>query len=113
MCYLTGDIPENCVFKKHYAILVDALKYTDLYRYFVSEDIITLNDLEDISCESNSIKRVETFLKKISSSLETGFIESLHRMLCVMMIHGNLATKELAKNIKKSIEDLKSHNNGM
>ena len=113
MCFLTGDIPENHIFKKNYAILVDALKYTDLYRYFVSEDIITLNDLEDISCEGNSIKRVETFLRKISSSLETGFTESLYRMLDVMMTHGNLATKELARNIKKSVEDLKSDNNGM
>ena len=113
MCYLTGDIPENLLFKKNYAILVDALKYTDLYRYFVSEEIITLNDLEDISCESNSIKKVETFLKKISSSLETGFTESLYRMLDVMMTHGNLATRELARNIKKSINDLKSDDNGM
>lgn len=104
---LIGNIPENQVFTKNFGILVDALKYTDFYRYFVAEEIITLNDLEEISCESNSIKKVEIFLKKVSSSLEIGFTESFDRMLGVMMKYGNLATKGLARSIKKSIDELK------
>jgi len=91
-------------------VLVDTLKFTNLYRYFVAENIITLDEEEEISCESNSIKKIEIFLKKVSSSLKTGFTVSFYKMLDIMRIHGNLATKELARNIKKSIDDLKSHN---
>jgi len=46
----------------------------------------------------------------VSSSLKTGFTVSFYKMLDIMRTHGNLATKELARDIKKSIDDLKSEN---
>jgi len=90
--------------------LVDTLKCINLYRYFVTEDIITFDEEEEISCEKNPRKQSEIFLKKMSSSLKTGFTKSFYKMLDVMEIHGNLTTKELARDIKKSIDDLKSEN---
>ena len=109
----TGNIPEYRIFVKNFAILVDTLKVNDLNRYFVSEEIITLSDLDDISCESNNRKKIETVLKKISSSLKNGSTQLLCRMLHVMVVHGNLDTRNLADTIKESIDDLKSCSNGI
>ena len=110
---LTGNIPEYHVFVKKYAILVDTLKVSNLYTYFVSEEIITPSDLDDISCERNNREKIKTVLKMISSSLKNGSTELLYRMLRVMMAHGNLDARNLASTIKKSIDDLKSCSNGI
>jgi len=101
-----GKTPEYYIFKKQYDTLIDTLKQTDLYRYFVSEDIITISDHEEISSESIPTKKIEIFLMKISFPLEAGHTESFYRMLTVMTTRGNLAVKELAESIKESV---KSH----
>ena len=113
MPLLTGNIPEYHVFVKKYAILVDTLKVSNLYTYFVSEEIITPSDLDDISCERNNREKIKTVLKMISSSLKNGSTELLYRMLRVMMAHGNLDARNLASTIKESIDDLKSCSNGI
>ena len=82
---------------------MDTLKSTDLYRYFVSEKVITMSDRDEISSRTNPIERVELLLRKISSPLESGHTESFHSMLNIMSIYGNMATKKLARDITESL----------
>ena len=92
------------MFRKQYSALVDTLKATDLYRYFVSEGIITLAENDEISAESNPIKKVEMLLRKVSSPLESGVTKSFYVMLEVMASYGNKATKELARMINDMLQ---------
>ena len=94
-----GTPSEYEVFRKKYSSLIDTLKTTDLYRYFVSEEIITLDEDEAISAERNPINKVKILLRKISSPLEGGYTKSFYVMLQVMAFYGDRATKELARNI--------------
>ena len=101
--FSTAIHPEYNVFRKKYSALVDTLKTTDLSRYFVSEEVITLADKEEISAESNPTEKVEMMLSKISSPLQSGHTKSFYVMLKVMASYGNRATKELARNINDTL----------
>jgi len=101
------------VFREQYSILVYALESADLYRYFVSEEIITLIEYDDISAETNLHEKAEVFLRKVYSSLEIGHAKSFYKMLEVMASYGNEATKELARKINKTLHTSVSVNNGM
>ena len=103
LSFSTDVPPEYCVFIKKYSALVDTLKNTDLYRYFVSEEIITLAENEELSAEVIPIKKVEILLRKISSPLESGHTKSFYVMLEIMASYGNRATKELSRNINETI----------
>ena len=109
-CYCLGSPPEYHVFRKKYSSLVDTLKTTDLYRYFVSEEIITLAENDELSAETNPIKKVEILLRKISSPLEGGYTKSFYVMLQVMASYGNRATKELSRNINEMLHHPESDN---
>jgi len=100
----SGTSPEYHVFKKQYSSLVNTLKTTDLYRYFVSEEIITLAENDEISAESNPNKKVEVLLRKVSSPLESGLTKSFYMMLEVMASYGNTATKELARKVNEMLQ---------
>lgn len=100
-CFTENYVPEYHAFQKSYGNLVDILKCDPLYRYFVSEGIITMREYEDeINCETNHVKQIKIFLGKVSSSLETEYTKSFYKMLTVMSTHGNAATRDLAANIK-------------
>ena len=100
------------MFRKQYSALVDTLKTTDLYRYFVSEEIITLAENDDISAEVNPSRKVEILLRKVSSPLESGHTNSFYKMLKVMASYGNEATKDLARKVNESLHQPMS-NDGM
>lgn len=107
-----GTPSEYEVFKKTYSSLVDILNSTDLYRYFVSEGVITLAENDEISAETNPIKKVEILLRIISSALENGYTKSFYLMLQVMVCYGNTATKELAKTISHMLHGSVSDDDG-
>ena len=107
-----GTPSEYEVFRKKYSLLIDTLKTTDLYRYFVSEEIISLAENDDISAENNPIKRVKKFLGIITSALESGHVESFYLMLQVMASYGNRATKNLARTINDMLHCSVSDDNG-
>ena len=96
---LETDVPEHHAFQKHYGKLVDILQCNDLYRYFASEEIITMREHDELNYEANPIEKIKKFLGIVSSSLNTGYTESFHKMLDVMHTHGNEATRDLARNI--------------
>jgi len=107
--YFVLDLSAECdVFRKQYGTLVDTLKTADLYRYFVSEGIITFAENEELTAENNPTKKVEALLRKISGPLESGLTgKSFYVMLEVMASYGNMATKELARNINDTLGALK------
>ena len=96
---LENGVPEHHAFQKEYGNLVDILQCNDIYRYFVSEGIITMHELNELNYEVNPIEKIKNFLGKVSSSLNTGYTKSFHKMLDVMNTHGNAATRDLARNI--------------
>jgi len=113
VCMFISDVSsEYHVFRKKYSALVDTLKTTDLYRYFVMEEIITLAENDEISAETNSIKKIEIFLRKISSPLQNGHTRSFYVMLEVMASYGNRATKDLSRDINKILHSSVSDDDG-
>ena len=110
--YITDVSYEYHVFRKKYSALVDTLKTTDLYRYFVSEEIITLDENDEISAESNPIKKIEILLRKVSSPLKSNHTKSFYVMLEVMASYGNKATKDLARDINKTLHGTMSDDDG-
>ena len=95
--------PAYCVFKKNYSALINMLKSTDLYRYFVSEEIITPAENDEISAESNPLTKAQMFLQKVSSPLESGQTNSFYAVVDVMATYGNRSTKELARSINVTL----------
>ena len=69
----------------------------------MSEEIITLAENDEISAESSPTKKIETFLRKVSSPLESGQTKPFYAMLEVMASYGNRATKELARCINVAL----------
>ena len=97
--FIENDVPEHQAFQKNFGNLVDILQCNDLYRYFVSEGIITMREHDELNYEANPIEKIKKFLGKVSSSLNIGYTKSFYKMLDVMHTHGNAATTDLATNI--------------
>ena len=76
----------------------------------MSGELITLAENDDISAETNPIKKVEILLRKISSPLEGGYTKSFYAMLQVMASYGDKATKDLARNINETLHCPESDN---
>ena len=106
-CYFffLGTAPEYEVLTKNFSALVNTLKYTDFYRYYVSEGIITLDCLEELSVESSQVRKVQQLLCKISSTLRDGNLKPFNTLLKIMVEHGDSATKQLAEEIKESLSN--------
>ena len=101
---LTGQPSlEYDVFIKYYSKLVDTLCNTELYQYFVSEYIITLSDLEEITSASTPSDKIRILLIKISSPLKAGLKTSFYKMLEIMRCYGNEATKALSMMISRCV----------
>ena len=91
------------IFTRHYASLCSTLTNIDhLLRYFVQDNIITVNNVEEINAITTTPKKVEKLLSHIYGPLEVGDAKGFHTMLTIMKEHGNQSTKDLA--VKMSCE---------
>ena len=95
---------EKDIFIKHYASLCSILTNVDsLLRYFVQENIISTNDVEEINAITTVPKKVEKLLSHISGPLTAGDVKGFHTMLTIIKQHGNQSTKDLAERISHEL----------
>ena len=88
------------VFKRYYSRLSCSLPIKKLTPHFVSEDLITFKEEEEILKETDPSG---IFLRKIAYSLEGGTDVAFDKMLCVIYEHGDTPSKELMNEIKKEL----------
>ena len=97
---MAGRLNEEIIFTRHYASLCNTLTDVDhLLPYFVQENIINTNDIQEINVITTKPKKVEKLLSHISGPLTAGYTKGFHTMLTVMKEHGHQSTKDLAVNI--------------
>ncbi|XP_065890274.1 uncharacterized protein [Dysidea avara] len=88
------------VFTKHYASLINVLPIKNLSKYFVSEGIISFEDDEAIQQARGQSEASSLVLRKIATSLKIGQAKSFDTFLSIMERHGNMATDELANQMR-------------
>jgi len=85
---------------------MDIIPASGLSHYFVSEDVISLTDHEEITKPTTSSHTAaELLLKKVLSMLkkkEDGF-NYFHKMLSIMEHYGDSATCALSKEMKSRV----------
>ena len=89
------------MFIQYYSKLISILK-VDLTPHFVTAKIITPSDEDEITIKASTKSHkaaVMMLLKPVSSSLETGYTTSFHKMLEIMQRHGNDDTQHLSGEI--------------
>ena len=102
-----SDLPEFKVFKEYYYKLANILPASDLSHYFVSENLVTVRDHEEIT---NPVTQphmaVLLLLNRVAHSLQTkSDVEVFNRMLAIMEYHGNSAIKHLSIEIMARISE--------
>ena len=75
----------------------------NLLPHFVEKDVIKFPDLEKINAIVSSAEKVQKLMAHISGPLEAGNTKMFYIMLRIMEEYGHLATKQLAKEMKRSI----------
>ena len=94
---MAKQLNEKEIFHSYYASLCNTLTDVDhLLRYFVQENIINPNDVEEINAITATPKKVEKLLLHISGPLRAGDTKGLYTMLTIMKEHGNQSTHDLA-----------------
>jgi len=99
-----SDSSEMKAFRENYAMLCNTMTdIDDLLKYFVSEEIITINEEERIKNCSTKSDKVRMLLLIISGPLQTGDKYGFYVMLKIMKKYGTKATQSLAELIKSSV----------
>ena len=99
-----AQLTEKDIFMKHYASLCSTLiDINNLLPYFVQEGIISIDDLEKIHEANTMREKVQKLLLHITGPLEAGYATGFHKMLTIMVDHGNQSTKDLAVKMKSEI----------
>ena len=95
---------EKDIFTKHYASLCSTLTdVNNLLPYFVQENIISTNDLEEFNAITTTHNKIEKLLLRISGPLTAGDAEGFHALLTIMKNYGDQSTKGLAKRINREV----------
>jgi len=77
----------------------------DLLKYFVSENIITLNE-EVIRSSTTKSEKVRNLLLNISGPLKAGYTNGFYVMLKIMKDRGTRATQNLATFLTARINSI-------
>ena len=102
---MAGQLNENNIYIKHYASLCNTLTDVDnLLPYFVQENIITANDMQQFNAITSKPQKVQRLLSHISGPLQAGDTKGFYTMLTIMKEHGVQGTKDLAENITGKIK---------
>ena len=91
------------MFKEYYWQLKNILSAQNLSQYFVSADVITFQDEEEICVAKTSSAKATILLQKLVGPLESGNTYGFHQLLHLMEVHGNIATKDLADKMKNRL----------
>ena len=105
----TGNISDSypkelTVFQQYYAILCNTVTdIDDLLKYFVSEEIISISEEEEIKGFSVKSEKIRKLLINISGPLKAGDKNGFYVMLKIMKEYGTKATQVLAEKMTSSI----------
>ena len=102
------QVKEDEMFIKHYSNLCNTIVDIDgLLPYFVQENVVSTSDLDEINAATPPTKksRVQKLMAYISGPLKGGDSQGFYVMLSIMEEYGNKATQQLAKEIRKSIDE--------
>ena len=102
MCIRCHLLFSECslIFRKFYAQLTEMTDYDFLSPHLVSEGIITVDDCERISKAVTKRDKANIVLRIVAHNLEASCNTSFIKLTDLMMLHGTLATKGLACQIK-------------
>lgn len=102
-CVVIGPGDELRVFRKYYNDMMKIIPITSLSGHFVSANIITPCEDEEVISPTTPTERARTFLLKMSGPLEAGQTESFYRLLEILESFGNEDCSKLASKMKKEI----------
>ena len=108
--YILGSNSEYEVFTKFYARLAAVLSVTSYSHYLVSAKILTTDEEEQLDALDNSNKRAAFVLRKIAAHLKGGNSDSLHALLSVIEIHGDISSISLVSEIRSGIISIAGKN---
>ena len=94
------------MFKEYYGDLKNTLSAQSLLPYLVSADVITFQDEAEICAAKTSSAKATILLQKLVGPLEMGNTFGFYKLLQIMELHGNLATKVLAKKMITQVSSL-------
>ena len=92
------------IFKRFYPDLTAILFSSDLSSFFVSKDIISMDDEDLIDKASTKKEKAKIVLKIIYSHLESGYIDSFKDIVDIMENRGTKPVAELALKIKSEMK---------
>ena len=98
----TVSFTENEIFEKYYSQLIKILPVKNLLYKLVSEQIISLDDIEEINSLTTSEEKCSNILETIAKSLAVGITRSFYALLDIMDNYGG-DLKFLAKNIQRNL----------
>ena len=103
--YVGNQSVEHKIFLKNYSELTAVLNtnITNLSTHFVSKEVITTEDEELI--HQTVTDKAKLFLWKLESPLKVGFNDAFYIMLDVMQQYGDIVVKNMAKKLKKEIDE--------
>ena len=101
------------MFINFYSQLVCCMSAKALAPHFVTENIISDQDHEEILNVTSRIKAASLLLSKVSFALKVDFNESFYKFLDITEQYGSIESKTVATAIKKKLIDLKSEVKGM
>ena len=100
------------MFIHYYSQLVCCISAKALSPYFVTENIISDHDHQEILNVTSHIKAASLLLSKISFALKVNFNASFYKFLDITEQHGNIDSKTIATAIRKKLLDVKSEVQG-
>ena len=95
---------EHEMFIHYYSQLVCCISAKALSPYFVTENIISDQDHQEILNVTSHIKAASLLLSKISFALKANFNESFYKFLDITEQHGNIESKTIATAIRKKLK---------
>ena len=81
--------------------------------HFVTENIISDQDHQEILNVTSHVKAASLLLSKVSFALRVDYNESFYKFLDITEQYGNIESKTIVATIKKKLLDLKSEVQGM
>jgi len=97
---------------KHYSKLVDTLTAKSLSCYFVSHNIISTKEEEEITKPTTSSIRAATLLlSRVINPLKAGFencTDNFYVFLDITEQHGNDAIRHLSANIRQKVTEIET-----
>ena len=108
-------LPEYKVFTDYYSKLVDTIPACSLSHYFVSENVISLTDHEEITKPTTpSHRAAQLLLNKVLYMLkEHKSVDCFNRMISIMEHHGDGATHALSQEIQSRLLKINSGQQGI